>query len=122
MVLSNQALEPSELLIFTNNVLERVSTGIRTEQNRKKSDKLEMFPEFLRWPKETLRPILTQMHWKTYPAGSWITRQGRVAPFLAFIVGGSCDVIKTIDMDDEKKDVPRETVRGLDTAPYWVDG
>ena len=95
------AMEPAELLVFTNTVAASVDETIKAEQSRKKSDALfPHFPEFLRWPREAIRPILGQMRWKRVPANTWLTRQGSMASSLAFIVEGECDVIRRIELDD----------------------
>jgi CRP-like cAMP-binding protein len=49
-------------------------------------------------PKVSLRPVLARMTWRAIRAGASISRQGTLAPFLAFVVEGAVDIHRKVTM------------------------
>lgn len=94
--------EPTDLLIFSNQDWLRVKGRIDDALNNKKLDALAIFAQLDRWRKlgPQFKPVLHNLYWRRYQAGTTISRQGAIAPFLGFIVDGECDIVRKVDLQD----------------------
>ena len=94
--------EPTDLLIFSNEDWLRVKGRIENVLSNKKLDSLAIFPQLDRWRRlgPQFKPVLHNLYWRRYQAGTVISRQGAIAPFLGFLVDGECDIVRKVDLQD----------------------